>query len=220
MSTLADKSQLQASAIMRGKHKLAGIHQEILDSYTKQFGVRALDFYCERREASKGSSQMVHVILESVDDVKKIQAHRAEKGLIAEQFLKCFKSAATNNSTSDPLKSDVFPGDTNPFPEIIVTYRPLTEVDRKIVNEMLDADVRTLLKTFESVWTMSMSVIFYYTDAQIKENQTNGTSTKVLDDMEQLYKKYEFDFDRNSYRFDSKEIFDRDYESKWHYYWK
>jgi hypothetical protein len=220
MYTLADKSHFQALAIMQGNHKLAAVHAEIMDWITKQFGVSALDFFCERREASKGlPQQLVHVILETTDDVKKMQADRANNAMITERFLKYFKSANTHNSIADPLKSNVFPVETEPFPKIVVTYRPLEGLTKTILQEMLDDEERAVLKTFESVWTMSMSVVFYYTDAQVKENLTNGTSARIIEALGQLGEKYGYDRGY-SYRFDSKEIFDRDYESNWYYYWK
>jgi hypothetical protein len=220
MYTLTDKSQFQAEAVKKGKHKLATAPLEIMDWMTKQFGVRALDFFCETRETSKGPQQLIHLILETVDDVKRMQAHRANNAVITERFLKYFKSAGSDNPLMDPLKSNVFAAETNPFPEIIVTYRPLKEVDGKIRQEMLDDEQRAILKTFESVWTMSMAVVFYYTDAQVKENLTNGISTRINEALWQAAEKY-YESDRGSpYSFDSKETFDRDYESNWYYYWK
>ena len=220
MYTITDKSHFQAGAIKQGKHKLANVHLEIMDWMTKQFGVRALDFFCEPRKASKGlPQQLVHVILETVEDVKQMQANRAANTMITERFLKYFKSADSGNAIADPLKSNVFAVETNPFPEIIVTYRPLKELSEKILQEMLDDEERAVLKTFESVWTISMVVVFYHTDAQIKENLTNGTSARINEALTQVAKKYGFS-GSTSHRFDSKESFDRDSNSDWYRYWK
>ena len=229
MHTLTDKSQFQVWAIKKGNHKLAPVYQEIMDWITIQFGVRALDFFCETRKTSKGlPQQLVHVILETVDDVKRMYAHHADNAAIAERFLNYFKSAHSPDTIADPLKStdlspDSYRDETNPFPEIIVTYRPFKELEKKILEEileeMLEDEKRAVLKTFESVWSMSMSVVFYYTDAQVKENEMNGTSAKVNEALQLAAKKYGFD-PGSPYRFDSKEIFDRDYKSDWYYYWK
>jgi len=218
--SLSDKSQFQAQAIKQGKHKLAVVDGEILGWITKQFGVSALDFSCETRKSSKGvPQQLIHIVLETVENVKQMQTNRAGSAAITERFLKYLKSADPENHSRDPLKRDVFSVETNPFPEIIVTYRPLKELDRKILEEMLDDEERAVLKTFESVWTISQTVVFYYTDTQVKENLTHGTSTKIIEELERVDKKY--GFNRGSaYRFDSKESFDRDYESNWYYYWK
>ena len=218
MYTLTDKSQFQARAIKYGKHKLAPMHLEILDWITKQFGVRALDFCCEKRETSKVlPQQLVHVILETPEDVKQMQANRADNTIITERFLKYFKSADLNSLIHDSLKNNVY--DTNTFPEIIMTYRPLKDLDREILEEMLDDEKRAILKTFESVWTLSQSVVFYYTDAQVKENLANGISAKINEQLGQVAEKY--DLNKGSpYCFDSKETFDRDYDGNWYYYWK
>ena len=230
MYTLTDQSQLQAWEILNGNFKLATAHQELMDWITKQFGVRALDFYCETKAASKGlPKQLVHVIIETVEDVKKMQAHHADNAAIAERFLDYFKSAHSPGTIADPLKSTDLSFETNPFPKIIVTYRPLKNLTGKTRQEMMNDDERAILKTFESVWTMSQAVVFYYTDAQVKENLTNGTSARISEALGRVAEKYGFDPGSSynygfnggsSYRFDSKETFDRDYESKWHYYWK
>jgi hypothetical protein len=216
MYTPTEKSQFQAWAIKQGRLKLAPVHQEILDWIKKQFGVHALDFSFEMRETSKGAPQLlIHLILETVDDVKRMQANRANNEVITERFCEYFKSADLN-TTKDPLKSTIL---TNPLPEIIVTYRPLKELTSEMLQEMREDEKRDILKTVESAWTISQSVVFFYTDAQVKENQVNGTSAKIIEELEQIDKKYGFSpgFD---YRFDSKETFDRDYESNWYYYWK
>lgn len=218
MYTLNDRSQFQAMAIEAGKHKLSGVHQELMEWITKQFGVRALDFYCEKRETSK-AQQLIHVILDTVEDVKKIQANQADKAMIVERFLKYLKSTDSESHILDPLKGNVFPADTNPYPETIVTYRPLKGIGEKILREMLYEERGEILKAFESVWTVSQYVVFYYTDAQIKENEANGTSTKVIEELERIDKKYGFS-QSIPYRFDSKEYFDGACEGKWHYYWK
>jgi hypothetical protein len=109
--------------------------------------------------------------------------------------------------------------ETDPYPEIIVTYRFLKELNREIVKEMRDEEKRNILKTFESVWTISQTVVFYYTDVQMKENMTNGSSIKISEALDQVDKKYGSD-GSSPYRFDSKESFDRDYNGQWHYYWK
>ena len=219
MPTLTDKSQFQAQLIKLGQHKLASVHQEIMDWISKQFGVRAWDFLCEKRVTPKGSQQVVHVILETAEDVKKIHASRADHPLIAERYLKYFKSMDSLSHLHDPLKNNVFPLETDPFPEIIVTFRPLKYPEEKIIRAMLEEEERAILKTFETVWTMSMAVVFYYTDVQVKENLANGTSAKINEALLDVGVKYRFDRG-SSYRFDSKETFDRDYESNWYYYWK
>ncbi len=215
MITPADRSQFQALAIQQGKYQPALVHQEVMGWITRQFGVYALDFFCETRSATKGKQQLVHVILNTMEDVKRMQANRADQATIAERFLQYFKSASAQ---ADPLKRTDLDFKTGPLPEIVVTYRPFKYPDSKIVNEMFEEEKFAALKAFESVWTSSQYVIFYYTDAQIKAHQADGTSAKITEALNQVYLKY--GFEPPSYRFDSKEIFDRDYEGNWYYYWK
>jgi hypothetical protein len=215
MYTLSDKSQIQAQAINEGRQQLAPVHMEIVNWISKQFGVKALDFYCEARQSSK--RQLFHLIIETDDDVRRLQSDSAASNAIVERFTTYLKSVDSHN-LSDPLKSDVLPSDTKPFPKVIVTYRPFTGVSSEILNEMLNEDQRAVLKTFETVWTMSMNVIFYYTDEQMKANQENGTSKRISDELAQVDRKYGFK-PTTTYRFDSKEYFDRDCKGDWHHYW-
>ncbi|MFM9839289.1 MAG: hypothetical protein ACKVOQ_13560 [Cyclobacteriaceae bacterium] len=142
MYMLTDKSQFQAQAIKQGKHKLAIVHQEITDWITKQFGVQALDFCCETRATSKGvPQQLIHLIVETDEDAKQMQANRAGNTLITERFLEYLKSANSHKAI-DPLKSAVFPPESNPFPEMIVTYRPLKGLNGEMMRKMLDDEQR------------------------------------------------------------------------------
>lgn len=220
MHTLSDQLQFQAYAISEGKHQLASEDRSVIDWINKQFGVRALDFSCETKSVPNGKSrQIVHIVMRSVDDVKLMQSNREGSTLIAERFLTYFKSTDIQKQTTDQLKKDVLSFDRAPFPQIVVTYRPLQDLETKVLREMLDAETSEILKSFDSVWTMSQRVIFFYTDAQKKENVVNGISTKLIEALDKAAERYGLKEDA-PYYFDSKETFDRDYESKWHYYWK
>ena len=186
MYTPGDKSQFIARAIKNGKHQPDADDQEILDWITDQFDVRALFFFRETR----GQQQLIHLILDTPEDVKKLQSNQASSKAIAEKF---------------------------PFPEVIVTYRPLKELSQEILTEMRTDDERAILKTFESVWTISQNIIFYFTDKQLNENQVNGTSDNIREELKKVDDQYGVS---QEFRFDSKEVFDRDYESNWYYYWK
>ena len=215
MYTLSDKSQVQASAIKSGTRTLAAPDQELVSWISNQFDVNALDFSCETRKTAKHSQQLVHVILERPDDAKKMQADGAGALAITERFLKYLKS----DSSGDPLKRDVLANELLSLSNIIVTYRPLQEPDGKILEEMIDDERRAVLNVFEDVWVLSQTVVFYYTDAQVKENRENGTSAKITRALYDAERTFGF-VKISEFRFDSKESFDRDYESNWYYYWK
>lgn len=142
MFTLSDQSQLQASAIKKGNYKLAGAHQEIIGWITKQFGVKALDFSFERREASPASQQLIHIIVETAEDVQHMQANREHTNVITERFRKYLQSPEASNHQHDPLKRSVFPIDTQP--PIIVTWRPLKEVKPDIQKEIIETGKRDI----------------------------------------------------------------------------
>jgi hypothetical protein len=218
MYTTADKCQVQAWLIKEGRHQQATIYREIMEWISAEFGVRALDFFCETRQKSKGSAQqLVHIILEDVEEVKQMQSDRSASASVIERFQTYFKSADSHNGL-DVVKSDVFPLDTTPFPRTVVTYRPL-DVSSNALNKMMDEEQRAILKTYETVWTISMNVIFYYTVEQVKENLANGTSKRIIEELAMVTRKYGFE-PGSPYRFDSKEVFDEDAKGDWYLYWK
>jgi hypothetical protein len=219
MHHLREKAEFQAFCIQQGRLQLSTAHQELMDWISKEFEVRALDFSCETKAKSGGDlKQLIHLILETPADLKRIQVDRAAQEMIAARFVQYLNSADAHG-TLDPLKRNIFHIDKQPTVALVVTYQPLKKVDAAILKELLDDEKRTILETFESVWTMSQSVIFYYTDAQRQENLHNGISAKISDALLAVERKYALQ-NNSVFSFDSKESFDRDYESKWHYYWK
>lgn len=219
MHHLSEKSQFQAFCIQQGRHRLANGHQELMDWISKEFGVRALDFSCETKGNANGNSkQLIHLILETPADLKRIQADRTAQEMITARFVKYLNSADAQGTT-DPLKRDIFPIEMQPTAALVVTYRPLKKFDEAVLKELLEDEKRAILQKFECVWTMSQSVIFFYTDAQLQENQLNGLAAKISEELLKAERKCASEHN-SVFSFDSKESFDRDYEGKWHYYWK
>lgn len=212
MHSLTDRAQFQAQQIDAGRHKLPHEEQQFVSWISREFNVVALDFFCERKG---DKSQLVHVILKTDDDVKKMQSSN-QHAEITNKFIEYLRSVP---KTVEPLKADVFPVDTDPFPKTIVTFRPVTGVSGHISNEMLREEQRAILKTFDSVWTISQSVIFYFTTEQITQNKANGTSQEIVAQLNKAAEKFGFTH-HSQYYFDSKEIFDREYKGDWYYYWK
>jgi hypothetical protein len=217
--SLIDKLQFQASLIHQGKIQHAENHQALINWVKNEYGVIILDFCFEKNKSgSVSTKQMIHLVLETVEDVNKLKSKNQIRVEMAEKFLTDFK-LNSKIATLDCLKNDIFPSDTNPFPQIIFTLRPLEKLPIEILKKMLDDEISSALEQFQTVWTISQNIIFYYTDLQLSENKTNGLSDKILELLGNLCKKYDI-APRSPHNFDSKECFDRDYQSNWYYYWK
>ncbi|MDT0622026.1 hypothetical protein [Croceitalea vernalis] len=80
----------------------------------------------------------------------------------------------------------------------------------------------------KELWTISRAfsgvTYFLYTDEQLKKYQDSETHKKWKNHYYKLLKEYdEFDYFKNDYFYfelDSKENFDKNYESNWYYYYK
>ncbi|WP_133259575.1 hypothetical protein [Pseudochryseolinea flava] len=225
MYNTTDKSYRQARAIKAGTYRLPLVYQDFVDWLSRQFNVSVLDFACETKETSKGlKQQLLYVIVERVSDAARLESDRGNDIRIAHEFVSYFSSLDAEARTIDPLKSNVFALNTDPYPEVIIAYRPLEEIEKKIVDEKIKSECHAVIRKYGEVWTMSDNVIFFYTDQQVMENQINGEAKKLLQEILSIMKKYDefgyFGTHSLSFRFDSKESFDRDFQGNWYYYWK
>lgn len=226
-----DKSYIQARAIKTGKHKLSIAHQQLVDWVSQQFDVNALDFTCETRETSMGyRQQFISIILETKSECQKIET-RNNQVEIAKKFMAYFTSAEAALNNGDQLKNSVFPVNDKPFPEIIVGFHSLEEIELKIAKKKVGEKFQAFHKKYKNhIWLInSMSdnqhpIVFYHTDLQVNENRVNGITQTICDDfLKELKKHDEFNYFGQhsiSIRFDSKESFDRDFQSNWHYYFQ
>lgn len=223
MYNASDKSYLQTRAIKRGQHKLIPTHQQLVDWIKDTLNINVLDFTCETKETSAGyRQQMLFIIIETFSDEKKVSTQENED-LIREKFMEYFTLNDPVIRNFDPLKKDIFPLTNGSFPETLICFRPLEEIELKIAKEKVRKDLTFIEKYKEHVWRYDIETVFYYTDAQVKENRQNGISQAIENELLENYKKYdEFNyFGSHSIAivFDSKETFDRDFEGKdWVYY--
>lgn len=220
MNALSDHVQFQTQAIKLGAFQLDRPAQEFIDWISKELDVLALNFCTEMRTPANGSQQqLVHLILDKAEDVQRIQSDHSRRAAIQDRFLLYIQSSPTKIPLNDPLKQNIFPLETHPFPTIVLTCRPFQEVNSAAVKAMYEEEKDAFLKTSESVWTISVDVVFYFTDAQIQENLENGVSAQIAARLSEIAQKYGFS-PPSSYQFDSKESFDRDHQGNWHHYWQ
>jgi hypothetical protein len=111
----------------------------------------------------------------------------------------------------------------------LVIFTSFEPVNKEEVNSSIPEGVVQNLKTefaFNDLWKIyrqfSGTTFFLYTDKQVEESSNNGTKKYFTEKYFNLLKVYdEFDyFNRETYSIilDSKENFDKNYQSNWFYY--
>ena len=93
--------------------------------------------------------------------------------------------------------------------------------------ELINIQRKPVIKnTYPQVWELitifSSTVVFYYQDAQIRENEASGVSVSILEQYYRILKKYdELDYytpENFNLKFDSKQNVDQNYEGSLFYY--
>lgn len=226
MYNATDAAYLQSTAIKKGEYQLHPKDQELVDWITGITGIKALNFCFETVETLMGYRvQHIRVIAERIAECRKMDG-TPEYGKIIARFQQYFDEYGTTNK--DNLKNEVFPRAGGIYPETILSFRPLEEIELKIANEKAMDEIVAIADHYPQVWVISINMnwqnIFYYTDEQLMANRSNGVNeeikSKILDILKQ-YDEYDY-FGEHSLQvqFDSKEAFDRDYDGNWCYYYK
>jgi hypothetical protein len=225
MYSAKDKSHQRARAIKKGEYKLNPAHQQFVDWASDLLGTKVLDFELETKETSKGyKQQIVAIIVERIADEERLEKDYGKQQVIAQRYITYLSSTPEIVRRTDPLKKDAWPITINPYPEILVFFYPLERVEKSIAETNIKADWEKTLTTFPEFWTLSQDVIFLHTNEQCANRASSGLEAKLTEAYLKLIKRYdEFGYlgvHSISFRFDTKESFDKNYDGNWYYYWK
>lgn len=231
MFSSSDNSYKQARSIKKGEHTLHAKYQELVDWVSKEFNVNALDFTCETKETSMGyKQQVIRIHVETIEEARKLDTNRSHEPKIIDKFMNFLLLGHKQVSTPDKLKTDIWK--VSPFPEIIIGYYALEEVERSIAMAKAWPAHKALSDKYASfIWCVSCPTqgsqyldVFLHTDKQREEFAMTGTAKAFENDLLEELKKYDdFGyFGRHSIhiRYDNKESFDKDYGGNWYYYYK
>jgi hypothetical protein len=218
---------IQTDNIRKGIQRLLPHDEKMVERISASSGIKALNFYCDTVETSKGYKlQHVVIIVQSIQD---------EKNMPGKSFYESFVSwfhdyfDEYGPSASDPSKQKIFPRINGIYPDINVGYTCMERIDLQIAYTNANDELNTITIPYQDeVWHVSMNgnnrTIFYYTEEQLKKNSSNGINDALRAQMLAILKKYDtyqcFGEHSLMIYFDSKESFDRDYDGKWHYYYK
>ncbi|MBS1513082.1 MAG: hypothetical protein JST86_19755 [Bacteroidetes bacterium] len=233
MIVSTDPDYLDTKLVKQGVKKLDPIFQELANWINQKFDTQVLNIYYDKIDVDKNRPR-ISIIFEYYQSVEKfrdqIGNYDTEKqNLIAYQFRQILKSKSIpNRSFFDRLfkKSNTSQFDTDRLLIIFTAFEPIAreEVNHKIHQAEIDKLKQEL--SSKNVWEIyrefAITTYFFYTDKQIEDYKVDGTTKILTQQYFDILKKYdEFDYIKsgtNFLVFDSKENFDKNFESNWFWY--
>ena len=233
MIVSTDLDYLDTKLVKQGAKKLDPIFQELADWINQKFETPVLNIYYDKIEVDKNRPRL-SIVFEYYQSVEKfrdqIGNYDTEKqNLIAKQFRQVLqRKLIPSRSFFDRLfkKSYASQFDTDRLLVIFTAFDPIAreEVNHKIPQGEIDNLKQEL--TSKNVWEIyrefATTTYFFYTDKQIEDYKTDGTTHIMTQQYFDILKKYdEFDYikpDTCFLTFDSKENFDKNFESNWFWY--
>jgi hypothetical protein len=233
MIVSTDPDYLDTKLVKQGVKKLDPIFQELADWIYQKLDTPVLNVYYDKIDTDKDRPRL-SIIFEYYPNVEKFRDRvgnydTKKQNLIANQFRKILKSKSIpNRSFFDRLfkKSQAAHFDTDRLLVIFTAFEPLAR--EEVNNKILQVELDTLKKelTSKNIWEIyrefATTTYFFYTDKQIEDYKADGTTQVMTQQYFDILKKYdEFEYIKpNTYFliFDSKENFDKNFESNWFYY--
>jgi len=226
MYNTTDDIYILTDKIRKRTHQLLPHDIAMVNWLNTTCGINVLNFYFHTVQTSVGYKQQhVVIIVQSIIEEKNMPG-KANYNSIIEKFHQYFDE--NKPAKNDDTKRKIYPRINGIYPETAISFTAMEVIDVKVASTELNKNIDGILQSVENVWVISNNgewkTVFYYTDEQLKQNEGNGNSQKIRDLVLAEIKKNDFygDFGAHSIKllFDSKESFDRDYEGKWHYYYK
>lgn len=235
MIVSTDPDYLDTKLVKQGVKKLDTIFQELADWINQKFDTPVLNIYYDKIDVDKNRPRL-SIIFEYYQSVEKfrdqIGNYETEKqNLIADQFRQILKrKLIPSRSLFDRFFKNSYASqfDTDRLLVIYTAFEPIAreEVNHKIPQTEIDnlKQELTSLNVWEIYREFATTTYFFYTDKQIEDYKADGTTQMMTQQYFDILKKYDkFDYikpDTYFLTFDSKENFDKNFESNWFWYSK
>jgi hypothetical protein len=218
MLFLDDDIYLETKKIALGESEKGPMLKELSDWFMNTYTVKVLNIQFSYLIHAKRFRLLV--IIENSKDFQKMYVGFLvpKEGYQAQIELE-FRELVQKYKFTDETKLE----------NLFVIFDDFEEEAKTDANWKASKEVETFLKSkYPVVWYVntefSGSVVFYYSDADIMVNETNGISSMITNDYYPILKKYDdlnyFTRDNISLKFDSKENVDKNFEGNMFYYSK
>jgi hypothetical protein len=233
MIVSTDPDYLDTKLIKQGVKQLDPVFQELAEWIHEKFDTQVLNIYYDKIDTDKDRPRL-NIIFEYYHDAVKFRDHIGnfdsnKQMAIAEKFRQILSKAINTNHhffTRLIKKTKATKFDTTRLLVIFDGFEPIAreEVNAKIPQSQIDKLRREL--GMKEIWNIyrefSTTTFFFLTENQIEQFKNDGTTELIKTKYFDILKKYdEFDYfkpDTAFLTFDSKENFDKNFESNWFYY--
>ena len=236
MISPSDKEYRQTKQIMLGKETLNPEFKPLAVFIDKTFGVRTINIVYDTID--KGTRPRIGIYFEHYHEKQSFNENNGhvnfdskKQKLIADKFKQSINEQGLNKKKglfNFWAKSEKSKYQTD---KIFVYFSAFEPIARNEANQSITQDQITQLKTelnCKDLWEISKcfsgTTFFLYTDEQVKSYENSETKKNWTDkyfDILETYNEFGY-FKREKFNilFDSKENFDKNYESNWYYYYK
>ncbi len=231
----SDKDYQETKLIKQGKASLNPDFQSLANWIDKNYKVNVLNIYYDITTGAYNKPfPRLSIIFEHLEDELKFRDgylgnfHSDKQKIIATKFDELINGIKQTGSFWSFIKRDKKKYDVQGLLVIFDAFQPIArdEVNEAIPKSEIDA-LKTRLNNSD-IWEISRFgssvTFFFYTDKQATAAKASGYDKELAEKYFDILKKYdEFNyFNRQEFlvSVDSKENFDKNFESNWYYYYK
>jgi hypothetical protein len=214
----SDKDYKIAKKIMKGERTISPPYSYLADWIQSKYSVKVLNVsYCKIQPENR---PRLSIDLETETDRQLFERTRycldsKKSAAVIKKFKEIAQKASLNLS----------------FENLFVIFSAFEPIARNEANENVPEELSNrLIEAFpqENIWCIqklfSSLVVFYYTEVEREEAINNGMINQYANYYAKIIESYdEFGYLARSPiipQIDSKENFDKNYESSWFYYWR
>lgn len=213
MVLLDDELYQETKSIVLGEHKRSELLNELSDWCMKRYSISILNIQFSKL-AAEGNANLyrLYIIVQNTEDFDRMYTAPFKLNEVYDQQIADeFRRLASKYQYTD---------NTN-LRRFIVRFNDFSEEAKTDANwQAIEAAKELITSRYPTVWHIeaifSSSVVFYYSDNDISENEKAGIGQKIVDDYYSILKKYDelnyFTPENFVIKFDSKENLDKNYQ--------
>ena len=232
MVVCTDPDYIETKIIKRGHKQLDSIFQSLADWINQTYDTKVLNIYYDKIEVDKNRPRL-NIIFEFLPEAEKFKDRIGNfDSLKQKAVIYKFREILSHETSKFSILSKLLTNLMSPkydTKNLLVIFDSFEPIAREEANRNIPENEIQNLKTeigMKDLWTIyrqsSIATVFFYTDTQLEKYSSDGTTDSLKQKYYDLLKQYdEFDYIRpGTYfiKFDTKENFDKNYQSSWFYY--
>lgn len=218
MTSTTDAEYLDTKRVKLNQKQIPKVFTELIEWVDQKYKVRTINIYYDR--IIPFDRPRIQLIYESREEASKMRDHTGNFNSkiqyeIASKFADLVKSQNLNDQFDTKNVLVVFSD---------FSWLAVSDASMSIPKE----ELQTLMNKYKKgiIWDIHQGGtgvnIFFYTEMQINEHKNDPEILEIKDEYFRLIKRYDlFNYIKESHiSFDSKENFDKNYDSNWFYYYR